>query len=298
MSNPTGFNFDNVRCNNMLKKEGLEEPTPFLTGTSLVGIIYGDGIIIGADERETNGKVVVSTHSRKIYRLHDNIYCAASGISADVDSVVYLLQSQLRLHYLERERLVPVVCANTFARQTLFRYNGKMLCNLIIAGVWKNEMDLYCTRFEGYSERVPYASLGTGSVGAMAVLESRWHRNLCEGEARQLVLDAVNAGIEGDPLSGNSTDLLIVRRNGSVEKVTIPSIRDNGKDASKVRPARRLQELDMPFTEKVTYKSNAMQCPQENANQHEEKPEEVPEINVPKRSGDPPANGPPPKKSR
>lgn len=48
-----GFVFDNVARNAMLEQTGLKVPKGVSTGTTICGIIYKDGVILGADTRAT-----------------------------------------------------------------------------------------------------------------------------------------------------------------------------------------------------------------------------------------------------
>ena len=49
----TGFVFDNVARNAMLERTGLKVPRGVKTGTTICGIVFKDGVILGADTRAT-----------------------------------------------------------------------------------------------------------------------------------------------------------------------------------------------------------------------------------------------------
>lgn len=48
-----GFVFDNVARNAMLERTGLKVPKGVSTGTTICGIVFKDGVILGADTRAT-----------------------------------------------------------------------------------------------------------------------------------------------------------------------------------------------------------------------------------------------------
>lgn len=52
----------------------------------------------------------------------------------------------------------------------------------------------------------------------MAVFESRWRANLTEDEAKEIVSEAIQAGIFNDLGSGSNVDICVIRR-GSVEYI-------------------------------------------------------------------------------
>lgn len=47
----------------------------------------------------------------------------------------------------------------------------------------------------------------------MAVFESRWKANMTEAEGKQLVRDAIAAGIFNDLGSGSNVDLCVIKKN-------------------------------------------------------------------------------------
>lgn len=54
--------------------------------------------------------------------------------------------------------------------------------------------------------------MGSGSLAAMAVFESRWHDKLTRAEAIALVVDAISAGIFNDLGSGSNVDVCVIEK--------------------------------------------------------------------------------------
>jgi 20S proteasome subunit beta 2 len=97
-------------------------PKAVKTGTTIVGITYKDGVILGADTRATEDTVVSDKNCSKIHYLASNMYCCGAGTAADTENTTKLIASQLELHRLNTGRTVPVVTANRMLSQMLFRY--------------------------------------------------------------------------------------------------------------------------------------------------------------------------------
>lgn len=57
----------------MLIEKGFVPPTATKTGTTIVGITFKDGVILGADTRATNGSIVADKNCEKIHYLTKNI---------------------------------------------------------------------------------------------------------------------------------------------------------------------------------------------------------------------------------
>lgn len=54
-----GFNFDNCTRNTFMVNNKLaKEPTATSTGTTIVGCIFKDGVMLAADTRATNGEMI------------------------------------------------------------------------------------------------------------------------------------------------------------------------------------------------------------------------------------------------
>ena len=51
------MNFANVSRNRFLKNAGLTQPQPMSTGTTICGVIFDGGLVLGADTRATAGKL-------------------------------------------------------------------------------------------------------------------------------------------------------------------------------------------------------------------------------------------------
>lgn len=59
--------------NELLKQKGYVMPKATKTGTTIVGIVYKDGVILGADTRATEDTIVADKNCRKIHYLAKNM---------------------------------------------------------------------------------------------------------------------------------------------------------------------------------------------------------------------------------
>lgn len=130
--------------------------------------------------------------------------------------VTNMIASQLELHRLFTNRVVPVVTANQMLKQYLFRYQGHVGAALVLGGVDNSGPHLYSIYPHGSTDKLPYLTMGSGSLAAMSVFESRFKPDMSEEEGKQLVRDAIAAGIFNDLGSGSNVDLCVIRK-GSVD---------------------------------------------------------------------------------
>ncbi|KAJ2076962.1 proteasome core particle subunit beta 2 [Coemansia sp. RSA 988] len=211
-----GFKFDNVKRNQILSDKGYNLPGATKTGTTIVGIIYKDGVILGADTRATNGPIVADKNCRKIHYLAPNMYCCGAGTAADTDSTTNMISSQLALHSLNTGREARVVTAMTMLKQYLFRYQGYVGAALVLGGYDISGPHLFTIHPHGSTSELPFTTMGSGSLAAMSVFESRWRSGLSRDEGVELVKDAIEAGIFNDLGSGSNVDVCVITK-GNVE---------------------------------------------------------------------------------
>ena len=112
-----------------------------------------------------------------------------------------------------------VATALRMLKQYLFGYQGHVGAYLVLGGVDITGPNLYTVHAHGSTDKLPYVSMGSGSLAAMATFEDRFRPDMevseslslakdhcvcvCAQveEASQLVRDAIAAGIFNDLVS-------------------------------------------------------------------------------------------------
>jgi 20S proteasome subunit beta 2 len=198
----------------MLASKGYPIPRATKTGTTIAGIIFKDGVILGADTRATNDTIVADKNCMKIHYLAPNMYCCGAGTAADCDYVTKLISSQLELHALNTGKQAPVCAANRMLKQYLFRYQGHVSAALVLGGVDKFGPKLISIHPHGSTDSLPFTTMGSGSLAAMAVFEAGWREDMDRESGKKLVRDAIAAGVFNDLGSGSNIDLCIITQEG------------------------------------------------------------------------------------
>ncbi|KAJ7557195.1 hypothetical protein O6H91_05G115800 [Diphasiastrum complanatum] len=210
----SGFDFGLCRRNDMLVKQG-GKPAKFLkTGTTIVGLVYKDGVILGADTRATEGEIVADKNCEKIHYIAPNIYCCGAGTAADTEAVTDMVSSQLELHRYATGRESRVVTALTILKSHLFSYKGYVSAALVLGGVDITGPHLHAVYPHGSTDTLPFATMGSGSLAAMSIFESGYKEDLTREEGMELVSAAICAGIFNDLGSGSNVDLCVITKGG------------------------------------------------------------------------------------
>lgn len=74
---------------------------------------------------------------------------------------------------------------------------------------------LYTIAPHGSTDKLPYVTMGSGSLAAMAVFESKWKKDMTREEAIEIVKDAIESGIFNDLGSGSNVDVVVLTEAGA-----------------------------------------------------------------------------------
>ena len=246
-----GFDFSNYNRNAALHAQGVPLPKATSTGTTIVGCIFDGGVVvrlsppsasfppsplslslalflklpadssckqIAADTRATSGPIVADKNCEKLHYIAPQIWCAGAGTAADTEFTTAIISSQLELHSMSTGRKPRVVTCMTMLKQHLFQYQGYIGAYLVVAGVDPTGTHLFTVHAHGSTDKLPYVTMGSGSLAAMSVFESKWKAQLTQDEAVKLASDAIQAGIWNDLGSGSNVDVAIITKDKTTLK--------------------------------------------------------------------------------
>jgi len=209
-----GFNFEECTRNAYLREADIKPPTAMKSGTTICGVVCADCVVLAADTRATEGPIVADKNCEKLHFIASNIYCAGAGTAADLEHTTQLMESQMELLRMAMNRQ-PRVCTVVRRLSTmLFKYQGYIGCALVLGGVDVTGPHLYQIYPHGSTDYLPFTTMGSGSLCAMAVLESEYKSGMTEKEGMALVQKAIRAGIFNDLGSGGNVDVCVVRKEG------------------------------------------------------------------------------------
>ncbi|GEM06490.1 20S proteasome subunit beta 2 [Rhodotorula toruloides] len=195
-----GFSFENALRNRVLGQRNLHLPKATSTGTTIVGVVYESGIVLGADTRATEGPIVADKNCEK----------APLTLFDHGDSTTNMISSNIKLHELSTGRPPLVATAMTMLKQYLFQYQGQVGAALVLGGIDPTGPHLYTVAPHGSTDKLPYVTMGSGSLAAMAVFETYWKPNMTRQEAIDVVSEAIEAGIWNDLGSGSNVDVCVI----------------------------------------------------------------------------------------
>jgi proteasome beta subunit len=186
------------------------------TGTTTVGIIYKEGIVLAADKRATAGSLIADKRALKVHKITDKIAVSIAGTVSDIQLLVKLLRAELALKELRTQRSMTVKEVANLLAGMVYQNIRKMsmipgVSHFLVGGVDDTGMHLYDLFADGsLSEIEDFVSSGSGSVFAFGVLESSYEKGLSEEKAVELAEKALRSAMKRDSMSGNGFDMIIV----------------------------------------------------------------------------------------
>jgi len=154
--------------------------------------------------------IASAQNCEKLHYIAPQIWCAGAGTAADTEFTTALVSSNLELHALSTGRKPRVVTVMTMLKQHLFRYQGHIGAYLVVAGCDPTGSHLFTVHAHGSTDKLPYVTMGSGSLAAMSVFETQWKKDLSKEDAVKLCSDAIMAGIFNDLGSGSNVDVCVI----------------------------------------------------------------------------------------
>ncbi len=195
----------------MSKEDGI------LKGTTTVGVVCKDGVILGTDTRATMGNFVASKHAKKVYQITDNLAMTIAGGVAVAQRVVEILKVNASLYDLEKNRRMPVSSAARLVQSILFSYRSSgapLPLQAIIGGYDETGPHVYNLDPYGSLMEEIMVSTGSGSPYAYGVLEAQFKEDSTVDEMLSVVVRAVDSAMKRDVASGDSFDVAIINDEG------------------------------------------------------------------------------------
>lgn len=188
------------------------------TGTTTVGLVFKDGVVLASESKSTMGYLVASKTSEKIYLVDDKIAMTTAGGAGDTQALVRIMRAELSLYKLSRNAEATVKSAASLLSNILSnnRYYPYMAF-LVLGGMDKTGPHIYSIDAVGGSEEeLTFTSTGSGSPFAYGVLEDSYKAGMTRDEAVKLAARAVKAATERDIGSGGSViHITIIDKNGA-----------------------------------------------------------------------------------
>ena len=186
------------------------------TGTTTVGVIGKDFVVLAAERKATMGYLVASKHTKKILELDRHAGMTIAGSVGDAQALERYIKAEMKLYELEEARKISIKAIATLVSNILYARSYFPYYVQLLIGGHDSKPRLFSFDPTGsVIEENEYFSTGSGSVMALGVLEDKWKKDMDIDSAKKLAVRAIKAAIERDIGSGGSgIDLAVIDGRG------------------------------------------------------------------------------------
>lgn len=192
--------------------------SPYKTGTTTVGLVVGDSVVLAADKRATAGFLIASRNVKKIVLLDDYVAMTVSGLVADAQILADIVRHEIRLYEMANKVKPSVKAVATLLSNILFSSKFFPYIVQLIVGGYDGTPRLYTLDLFGSITEDRFTATGSGSPVAYGVLEEKYRDDLSMEEAVRLAALAIRSAVLRDAGSGDGADIMVIGPGGVEEK--------------------------------------------------------------------------------
>jgi proteasome beta subunit len=195
--------------------EGKPVGSAVYHGTTTVGMVCTDGVVLATDTRVTAGGFIAHKRGKKLIKIDQNLAMTISGGVADAQNVVDVLKYYSNMYRLDKGRPMPVKSAAQIVSNLLFssRYYP-YIADVIIGGMDVGGGSIYNVDIFGSINAEKVMATGSGSPVAYGVLESEFREGMTVAKAYPIAARAVIAAMRRNVATGDHFDVAVIDKDG------------------------------------------------------------------------------------
>ena len=202
------------------------------TGTTTLGIVCDEGVVLASDKRATMGYLVSSKTTIKVEKLDRNIGMTIAGGVGDAQKLIRWMRSELEVYRLREGEGMTVKGAATLLANVLSNYKFYPFFVQLIVGGYDSKPELYSLDMAGGVTKDDYISTGSGSPFVYGLLETGYDKKMSLKDCLKLAAKCIIAASKRDIASGNGITMATITKDG-FKYLTAEEIEKIGKEVSK-----------------------------------------------------------------
>ncbi|CAB3288068.1 Proteasome subunit beta [Methanocaldococcus lauensis] len=215
-----------------------------LKGTTTVGLICDDAVILATDKRASLGNLVADKNAKKLYKIDDYIAITIAGSVGDAQAIVRMLSAEARLYKMRTGKYIsPLACATLLSNILHSSRYFPFLTQIIIGGydLLQGPKLFSLDPLGGMNEETNFIATGSGSPIAYGVLEAGYEKDMSVEDGLKLAVKSLKSAMERDTYSGNGISLAVITKEGVniLEDDEVEKILTNIQTKSKKKSTKR-----------------------------------------------------------
>jgi proteasome beta subunit len=215
------------------------------TGTTILGIVCKDGVVMAGDRQVTGGEtIVMQKNFKKVVPITDYLVMGFTGSVSDAVMLTKLIKAELKLKELKSKKRPTVKeSANLIASMTynnIRQYSAiPPIVGTLVGGFNENgTTEFYSIEPAGSAYKVEDydANFGSGMPYVLGYLEREYNKDVDVKKGVNLAVEALKSSTQRDVGSGYGIDVFTITKEGIkqvIEQEIRPEYRDREKASKK-----------------------------------------------------------------
>lgn len=186
-----------------------------LKGTTTIGVVCKDGVILASDTRVMLGNLIAHKRGKKVYKIDDHLAMTIAGSVADAQRTVDILKVNAQLYKLNHKRPIPVSSAARLVANLFFSARlAPLIVQVLVGGVDGTGPHVFSLDPFGSLTEEKCVATGSGSPIAYGVLEDRYKEGMTIKDLLSVIVRAVDSAMKRDAASGDSFNVTVIDQKG------------------------------------------------------------------------------------
>lgn len=181
-------------------------------GTTTVGIVFKDGVVLATEKRATMGNMISSKTAKKVMKITERIGLTIAGGVGDAQQLARIMNVECSLYEIRRGKEMKVSAAATLLSNYLNNNRiAPYYVQLLVGGVDEGGPCLYSVdALGGASREEDIVATGSGSPFAYGLLEDQFKESMNEKEAVSLATRSLRTAMKRDAASGEGINVVVI----------------------------------------------------------------------------------------
>jgi proteasome beta subunit len=188
-------------------------------GTTTVGIVCTDGVVLGADSRASLGDFIASDATIKLQKIDDSLGIMYAGVAGYAEYVFKMLKAQAEMYKMtEGKPMSPSAASSLLSfilRESVSDFGYAFM---IVGGLNRGEPELFSLDAIGSTQKeMKYTSIGSGMASALGYLDSAYTQSVTTQEGVKHVVKALQMAMKRSSATGGAMKIAAITKKGFKE---------------------------------------------------------------------------------
>ncbi len=192
----------------------------YMKGTTTIGIICSDGVVLAADTRATMGDYIASSETKKVNKIDNTLGMTFAGGAGDGQEIVRILKAQNEIYKMNEGRSMSPKSAASLL--SIILQQNKMYpyyVLLVVGGIdGSDEPQIYTLDPVGACQSESrFTVTGSGTEIAVGYLEDAYKKGISTKEAIKIAAKALSLAGKRVSSTGDSMWVITISKSGYTE---------------------------------------------------------------------------------